>query len=44
MPEKACAAVFTLYIQNIKFKGAIWTFSKRYNSSQINALEKNTLV
>ncbi len=44
MPKRACAAVFALYIQNIKSQGVNRTFSKLYISSRINVLEKNTLV
>jgi hypothetical protein len=44
MPERACAAVFTLYIQNIKLEGVNRTFFGTYISSGVNGLEKNGLV
>jgi hypothetical protein len=44
MPERACAAVFSLYIQNIKSKGGNRTFFRIYISRRVNGLEKNTLV
>jgi hypothetical protein len=44
MPKRACAGVFTLYIQNIKLEGVNRTFFGIYISSGVNGLEKNGLV
>jgi|ERR1700722_1790649 len=41
---KACAVVFSLYIQNIKLEGVNWTFSETYISMRISGLEKRKAV
>ena len=44
MPKEACAAVFTLYIQNIKLEGADRQSFRLYISMRIREIDENARV